>query len=943
MSQTSVKTEYEKRLIALQQCIHNLQRQDTLEGVSKIAQDFLRERFQFDLIWIATYQATTKTLNGLQGILPVDNKDQAVLRSKQAVLPGDLFDHVLLTGQIQEIPSLKQEPRAGEWQIIAQRQKIQGSIILPIRYRHQPLGILLVGTTLWGGHPRSEEMNELKMLTGILGTLLFALGDRVAPGVHSSSHSGALVPQDLAHTLSRILATNVFEERLKLVLEHIHNSIQPNQTSLYWFDTQAKTCRLQELYTGQSAKRVGSKPPPALEVEIQQITSFYQTTQQNQVVAIADVQGVAHNHQAPARLMALTQSRSWLSGGIVNGQKLVGVLAVEGSEPRLWSDADKQLIQLMAQLMGQDLKNDDDIVPLVSGGQTSLVEMFATLKDAEHEPEQWDKNLKYCLENIGNQFATRWVAIVRHNPETQTFDCTLQFCQKKKQPLPDKLSLLSDVDTKLLSRLSDPIAISSVEEDLRLMAWRKPLLATGCQAYLLVRLSKLHGVGEFLLLGADLRRTWTENEAETLSSIAQSLGQALSRRIQWQQTIIQQQINGVLKEGIRAIQQSRQVEQLFAVTTQAIDQLLGVECLVVLQWSPKHPEANIAGLVNRSKFQVDPSVSIPWQTDEFIQSILQQSLETSDASLPKVLTLRGTASGLTTHNSGWLSGATCASLVGVPLRIHAEDPPLGIVLALSSHQKHWSTAQCEGLQLLVRELTVHYRSQYLIEHLSQKQNQLQCLNWFKQRHLEHLCRLWTEQFSSAPVPEKAVASNSVKQTQSLTELQDALTILDKVLKPEVWDLQLDLEHVPVATLFKRSLVRMEAVIKTRQLWIQIHNLTTNVSLYTHSSSLELMLVELLLAASYRTKVGDHIDIWCRALQDNWVEISITDNGRLNPQLVRAIQEENDQPSLSDSILETMPGLHFKVCKSLVERLGGKLELANLEDGRSLSRLILPLV
>jgi hypothetical protein len=365
--------------------------------------------------------------------------------------------------------------------------------------------------------------------------------------------------------------------------------------------------------------------------------------------------------------------------------------------------------------------------------------------------------------------------------------------------------------------------------------------------------------------------------------------------------------------------------------------------LVVLRWSPERTDATLAGLVNRSKFQVNSSIAIPWQTDEFIQSILQQSLETTEASLPKVLTLRGTASGLTHNNSGWLSGANCASLVGVPLQIHAEDPPLGIVLAMDCHQRHWSAAQCEGLQLLVRELTVHYRSQYLIQHLSQKQDQLQCLNWFKQRHLEHLCRLWTEQLSASPVQEKAVVSNGTKHTQSIPELQDALTLLDKVLKTEVWDLHLELEQVPVATLFKRSLARMEAVIKTRQLWVQVHNLTTNVSLYTHSSSLELMLVELLLAASYRTKVGDHIDIWCRALQDNWVEISITDNGRLNPQLVNAIQKQRDQPALNDSILETMPGLHFKVCKSLVERLGGKLELANLEDGRSLSRLILPLV
>jgi hypothetical protein len=106
----------------------------------------------------------------------------------------------------------------------------------------------------------------------------------------------------------------------------------------------------------------------------------------------------------------------------------------------------------------------------------------------------------------------------------------------------------------------------------------------------------------------------------------------------------------------------------------------------------------------------------------------------------------------------------------------------------------------------------------------------------------------------------------------------------------------------------------------------------------------MMLVELLLAACYRSKVGDRIDIWCRVIQDNWIEISITDHGRLNPQLISAIRSHTPQTPLAEteSVLESLPGLHFKVCQALVTRLGGQMELAQLEDGRSLSRLILPL-
>ncbi|MGB8698643.1 MAG: diguanylate cyclase, partial [Thermosynechococcaceae cyanobacterium] len=147
MNQPPVRTEYEKRLTALQQCVHDLQKQDDAEKMSHTVVCFAKEWFKFDLVWLAEYDAQTRTLIGLDGMLPNPDKDRAFLRQKHPILPGDLFDQTLVTGRSQKIPSLKQEQRAGEWQVLAKRQDIQGALILPIRYRHQSLGLLLVGTT----------------------------------------------------------------------------------------------------------------------------------------------------------------------------------------------------------------------------------------------------------------------------------------------------------------------------------------------------------------------------------------------------------------------------------------------------------------------------------------------------------------------------------------------------------------------------------------------------------------------------------------------------------------------------------------------------------------------------------------------------------------------------------------------------------------------------
>jgi signal transduction histidine kinase len=409
-------------------------------------------------------------------------------------------------------------------------------------------------------------------------------------------------------------------------------------------------------------------------------------------------------------------------------------------------------------------------------------------------------------------------------------------------------------------------------------------------------------------------------------------------------------------------------DALFVATAQALHTLLEVECVVILRWSPDQPEGSVAALINHSKFQVEQQAPILWETDGFLQRIIAQTrgiqttgiqiteAETTDVSsqaaaavFPHLWTEQGSIEALSIENSGWLNGMGRVDLLAVPLKLYPEDPCLGMVLILDSRRQYWTDLKREGIQLLTRELTATHRAHYLVERLNQKQATLECLNWYKQRHLEYVSSLWTQQMSKfqAVFSEKVLAASQSgsrnRSSNSVGTLYIALNSLETILKGEVWDLQLEPETISVAALFRRSLERIEDVARARQLWTQVHNLTPSVSLCVPARKVELMLVELLLAACYRSKSGDRIDIWCRALPEQWVEISITDNGRLNPLLIQAIQHPSAQIPLAASILETLPGRHFKVCQSLVERLGGQLELAQLEDGRAMSRLLLPIL
>ena len=388
MQQSSARTEHEKRQLAFYQYLRALQTQEAVEDMGRILLNFLQEWFQFDLIWIAQWEAPNQILSGINGILPTD-RDAAVLRRKQPVLPGDLFDQVLLTGNLQEIPSLKQEQRVGDWQTIAQRQNIQGTIILPLRYRHHSFGVILVGTTLWGGHPRPEEMTELKMLAATMGAELHQLLlSNTAPPPACPTH------QPSVEILAQILAADTFEDRLQLVLGQIHHAIEPARSCLYWFNTETQTCRLHELYTSPQPRRLAAKvPPPKVEIPLQDIASFYQSSLQNQTVAIADVQGFVNSNQAPTRLMTLTRSRAWLSAPILDRGRLIAVLAVEENEPRLWTDVDRQSLQLMAQLMVQGKKDaTGDTFASKKREPFGLNGLLSVLKDTYGDAEPWNQN-----------------------------------------------------------------------------------------------------------------------------------------------------------------------------------------------------------------------------------------------------------------------------------------------------------------------------------------------------------------------------------------------------------------------------------------------------------------------------------------------------------------------------------------------------------------------
>jgi signal transduction histidine kinase len=105
---------------------------------------------------------------------------------------------------------------------------------------------------------------------------------------------------------------------------------------------------------------------------------------------------------------------------------------------------------------------------------------------------------------------------------------------------------------------------------------------------------------------------------------------------------------------------------------------------------------------------------------------------------------------------------------------------------------------------------------------------------------------------------------------------------------------------------------------------------------------ELVLHELLLAACERSQSGSRIDIWCRRLNERLLELSITDNGIIEPQLLAALNDNTPKDLLAPCHLNQPPGLHLLICQNLMQQWGGELHFYQLPDNRVVSRLLLPL-
>jgi signal transduction histidine kinase len=379
-------------------------------------------------------------------------------------------------------------------------------------------------------------------------------------------------------------------------------------------------------------------------------------------------------------------------------------------------------------------------------------------------------------------------------------------------------------------------------------------------------------------------------------------------------------------------------------------------------------------VVDNSLFGIFSDASIPIQTEALIQWALATE---------SYLTLN--VDNLPPKTRKWLNTPDKGQILVMALRTNTDYEITGVVLLADYQERHWSEQNLSATATLISQLAWWRREKQITRLLESTTEDLRQLNWYKHRRLEEIQRITAlslKQIHTLGIPANELAQ--MRYELLLRQLDHTAASMSGMLKLEQWQLHISWETMPIASLLKRSLERIENLLKHQKLWIGVHGLGQQIEEQSPNNSsltkgiptssiqsamaiagdivkIELVIHELLVNACNCSQSGGRIDIWCRRLDPSKpsnakyssesggtdhqtsLELSITYNGAIEPQLLTELHDNRPKDVLAPSKLDQPPGLHLLICQNLMQVLGGELNFYQLPDNRVVSRLLLTLV
>ncbi|MEH1889987.1 MAG: GAF domain-containing protein [Nostoc sp.] len=969
MGQPQKPIAAEQQILSLGRVLQSLREEEDVDVLIETTISYLKEQFDYRLIWIALYDRLNHILFGKGGITP--DRDTSFLRQRVVLSPGDLLEQVVIEQHPLGIADLQTEIRAADWRKIAEKFHIQGTIILPIRHKDRCLGLLLLGSERWGYLLTGEAKARLMMVLGELGAVLY---QNEMDLQHKQTKR---TDEPLLELLENLRTLTNLNQKLEAAVQATHKFVSPSRTNVYWFEREGRYfwCRM----SNQLVKiDRNSSNQQAAGITVQELSDFYYALAVNQIVSIGDARSSLKSHFT-AKLLQRLKVRSLLAAPIIWQKNLLGFLAVESNEPQIWTETDKNFVQGVAGLISlvAPAESMESTVKQIQE-DAQLTSQVAQGIYSEHDLQE---TLHSCAKRVLARLAATRFLLLQYDPEQNNYQFIYQSQPYNRRALTFTLHPLKELDGQLLQRSTQAVEIENLDEDLRFFNWRPPLLENGVRSLLVCKCTHEHIPAALLVITHETHRSWTTLEKELLWAVSQQIGVILR---QWQlhnRTTQQQKTSQAFEQCLHILTQSQnskievKKKHLERTALEQIASILGCPLAVLLSWSPGESWAKIIpGVIDNSKFGIFSDASIPIQTE----ALIQWALATESYLILKV-------DDLPPETRKWLNAPDKGQILVMALRTNADYETTGVVLLADYQECRWSEQNLNATVTLISQLAWWRREKQITQLLESTTEELRQLNWYKHRRSEEIQRITAH--SLRQIHDLSIPANELTQMryqQLLRQLDHTATSMSGMLKLEYWQLNISWETIPIASLMKRSLERIENFVKQQKLWIGVHGLGQQIeeqspknsslakgvpTLNTQSSmaiagdivKIELVIHELLVTACNRSQIGGRIDIWCRRLDasktvdanyssastvaehQTSLELSITYNGAIEPELLTELHNNTSKDVLAASNLEQPPGLHLVICQNFMQKLGGQLNFYQLPDNRVVSRLLLPLV
>ncbi|MEH2465974.1 sensor histidine kinase [Nostoc sp.] len=969
MGQPQKPIAAEQQILSLGRVLQSLREEEDVDVLIETTISYLKEQFDYRLIWIALYDRLNHILFGKGGITP--DRDTSFLRQRVVLSPGDLLEQVVIEQHPLGIADLQTEIRAADWRKIAEKFHIQGTIILPIRHKDRCLGLLLLGSERWGYLLTGEAKARLMMVLGELGAVLY---QNEMDLQHKQTKR---TDEPLLELLENLRTLTNLNQKLEAAVQATHKFVSPSRTNVYWFEREGRYfwCRM----SNQLVKiDRNSSNQQAAGITVQELSDFYYALAVNQIVSIGDARSSLKSHFT-AKLLQRLKVRSLLAAPIIWQKNLLGFLAVESNEPQIWTETDKNFVQGVAGLISlvAPAESMESTVKQIQE-DAQLTSQVAQGIYSQHDLQE---TLHSCAKRVLARLTATRFLLLQHDPEKNNYQFIYQSQPYNRRALTFTLHPLKELDGQLLQRSTQAVEIENLDEDLRFFNWRPFLLENGVRSLLVCKCTHEHIPAALLVITHETHRSWTTLEKELLWAVSQQIGVILR---QWQlhnRTTQQQKTSQAFEQCLHILTQSLnskievKKKHLERTALEQIASILGCPLAVLLSWSPGESWAKIIlGVIDNSKFGIFSDASIPIQAE----ALIQWALATESYLILKV-------DDLPPETRKWLNAPDKGQILVMALRTNADYETTAVVLLADYQECRWSEQNLSATVILISQLAWWRREKQITQLLESTTEELRQLNWYKHRRSEEIQRITAH--SLRQIHDLGIPANELTQMRYqllLRQLDHTTNSMSGMLKLEHWQLNISWETIPIASLMKRSLERIENFVKQQKLWIGVHGLGQQIEEQSPKNSslakgvptsntqssmaiagdiikIELVIHELLVTACNRSQIGGRIDIWCRRLDasktvdanyssastvaehQTSLELSITYNGAIEPELLTELHNNTSKDVLAASNLDQPPGLHLLICQNFMQKLGGQLNFYQLPDNRVVSRLLLPLV